>query len=141
MSGNQQWRWGRTIRSVNVLTARYPKASFAILAIVAFAFIGFAVDHSNQVMAKANLQEALETAALSVLPEIETKSDDEVRRSLASIIEEKMMTEQEVSSLSVAVDRKSRRLRCRATVKVETTVTSLIGPEFVEVAASTDAGQ
>ena len=127
------------MRPVSGTALRYPKFAVAIFALVALGFVGVAVDHSNAVHAKADLQEALDTAASEVVQKMDGKSDDEVKKTVEAIVEERLVPDQDLASLIVAVDRKSRRLRCRASVRVDATLTSLIGPPYQEVVAATDA--
>jgi uncharacterized membrane protein len=121
-----------------VAANRYPRAVLAACAIMVFAFVGTAVDYSNRALARADLQEALDAAALSAVKDIDMKSDEEVRKSIQAMIEQRLVPDQDLASLEVAVDRPSKRLRCKASVRVDTTVTALIGPAFHEVMAASD---
>ena len=107
-------------------------------AVILTAFVGGAIDYTNAELTKADLQEALDAAAVSVLSEIDLKSDDEVRQSLVQMIEKHLYTEEDVKSLTVSIDRKRRRVMCRATVRVEATLASLISPDYVDVSAMTE---
>ncbi|MEJ1159020.1 Tad domain-containing protein [Prosthecomicrobium sp. N25] len=125
-------------RPLRSATERYPRVTLAVFALAVFAFVGTAVDYSNRALARADLQEALDAASLSAVKDIDMKSDDEVRKTIQAMIERRLVPDQDLASLEVAVDRKSKRLRCKASVRVDTTITALIGPAFHEVAAASD---
>jgi Flp pilus assembly protein TadG len=115
-----------------------PALLVALLVLPAIAFVANAVDYTTAELTKADLQEALDAAAVTVLAEIDMKSDDEVRHSLVQQIEKRLYTEEDVKTLTVFIDRKSRRVTCRATVRVEATLAGLIGAEAVDVSAMTE---
>lgn len=132
----------RMVASLNPLTSvvnRYPIVFTVVLGIGALAFVGVAVDHSNAVHAKADLQQALDSAAQEAVRDIDVKSDEEVKKSVQVMVEDRLVADQDLASLVVAVDRQSKRLRCRASLRVDATLTSLIGPPYQEVVAATDA--
>ena len=113
--------------------------ALALFAMIAVAFVGFAVDTNNIHSAKATLQKAVETAAVSLPPEFDKKTDDELKLALQKIIEQQVFVDDDPRSLTVAVDRKQHKLSVNATLRVESTITSLIGPDHVDVSATTEA--
>ncbi len=113
--------------------------ALAVFALIAVAFVGFAVDTNNIHAARANLQKAVETAAVRLPPEFEKKSDEELKLALQKIIEQGVFVDDDPRSLTVAVDRKKHKLSVNATLRVESTITSLIGPDHVDVSAVSEA--
>jgi uncharacterized membrane protein len=113
--------------------------ALAVFALIAVAFVGFAVDTNNIHLAKANLQKAVESAAVNLPPEFEKKTDDELKLALQKSIERQVFVDDDPRSLTVAIDRKKHRLSVNATLRVESTITSLIGPDHVDVSAATEA--
>jgi len=113
--------------------------ALALFALIAVAFVGFAVDTNNIHSAKANLQKAVETAAVNLPPEFDKKSDDELKMALQKSIEQQVFVDDDPRSLTVAIDRKKHKLSVNATLRVESTITSLIGPDHVDVSAVTEA--
>ncbi len=111
---------------------------FGVCALAAIAFVGFAVDTNNIRAARTNLQKAVETAAIRLPPEFEKKSDDELKVALQKMIEQQVFVDDDPRNLTVAVDRKKHRLSVNATMRVESTITSLIGPDHVDVSAATE---
>jgi hypothetical protein len=107
-------------------------------AFAAVAFVGFAVDTNNIHAARTNLQKAVETAAIRLPPEFEKKSDDELKVALQKMIEKQVFVNDDPRDLTVAVDRKKHRLSVNATMRVESTITSLIGPDHVDVSAAAE---
>ena len=107
-------------------------------AIAAVAFVGYAVDTNNIHATKAKLQNVIDQAAVTLVSEIDRKSDDEIRVTLAKIIERQIFADDDLKSLTVAVDRKKHKLICNATLRVESTITSLVGPDHVDVSASSE---
>lgn len=118
--------------------ARRPLLGLALFALPSLAFVAGAIDFANAEIARADLQSALNDAAAAAIVEIGAKSDDEVSRTVKSVTLKGLYPEQDLENLVVSVDRKSRKLKCLATVRVETTLISLIGPEFLDVSASTE---
>ncbi|KPL50999.1 Tad domain-containing protein [Prosthecomicrobium hirschii] len=129
----------RAIQPVGSFVSGHPRMSLLAATIIAFGVIGAVVDYNNAVLAKADLQNALDSAARSAVGDLDARSDEEVKARVQHMIQTRLLTETDIANVTVAVDRKARRVRCRATARVDTTVTSLIGPAFVEIAASSDA--
>jgi uncharacterized membrane protein len=118
---------------------RAQSIALAVFAVIAVAFVGFAVDTNNIHAARANLQKAVETAAVRLPPEFEKKSDEELKLALQKMIERQVFVDDDPGSLTVAVDRKRHKLSVNATLRVESTITSLIGPDHVDVSAISEA--
>jgi len=112
--------------------------ALAVFALAAVGFVGFAVDTNNIHAAKETLQKAVETAAVNLPPEFDKKTDDELKLALQKSIEQQVFVDDDPRSLKVAVDRKKHRLSVNATLRVESTITSLIGPDHVDVSAATE---
>lgn len=138
IDGGNRRTGGTPALSLLAEACRHPVVGLVAFAIVSIAVVGSAVDYSNAEIAKANLQVALDNAAEQALRDLDRHTDDELTAHLASMLEKELVTEEPVESLSVHVDRKRRRLSCRATLRVETTVTGFIGPEYVDVSAMTE---
>ncbi len=113
-------------------------AALAVFALVAVGFVGYAVDTNNIHTAKESLQKAVETAAVNLPPEFDQKSDEELKLALQRSIEKQVFIEDDPQSLRVAIDRKKHHLSVNATLRVESTITSLIGPDHVDVSAATE---
>ena len=110
----------------------------AVFAVAAIAFVGYAVDTNNIHAAKSNLQNVIDVATMSLVRDIDRKSDEELRTSLAKLIESHIFADDDLKSLTVAVDRKKHKLMANATLRVESTITSLVGPDHVDVTASSE---
>jgi len=113
--------------------------ALGIFAVTAVAFVGFAVDTNNIHTAKATLQKAIETATVQLPPEFDTKTDEELKSALVRSIESQVFVDDDPRSLTVAIDRTKHKLSVNATLRVESTITSLIGPDHVDVSAETEA--
>lgn len=107
-------------------------------ALAAIGVVGYAVDTSNVHTAKDTLQSAMDKATIKLVRDIDSQSDDELKKSLAKVLEEQTFADDDLTSLTVSVDRKKHRLTANATVRVESTITSLIGPDHVDVTVSSD---
>ncbi|MDR3374396.1 MAG: pilus assembly protein TadG-related protein [Ancalomicrobiaceae bacterium] len=107
-------------------------------ALVAIGVVGYAVDTSNVHTAKDTLQSAIDKATIRLVRDIDSQSDAELKQNLAKVLEEQTFADDDITSLNVSVDRKKHRLTANATVRVESTITSLIGPDHVDVTVSSD---
>lgn len=126
-------------REMSYRPTRSQLGALALFALIAVAFVGFAVDTNNVHAARANLQKAIESAAVNLPPEFGKKTDDELKLALQKSIERQVFVDDDPRSLTVAVDRKKHKLSVNATLRVESTITSLIGPDHVDVSAATEA--
>ncbi|MDR3496172.1 MAG: pilus assembly protein TadG-related protein [Ancalomicrobiaceae bacterium] len=107
-------------------------------ALAAIGVVGYAVDTSNVHTAKDTLQSAMDNATIKLAHEIDTQSDDELKQNLAKVLEAQTLADDDITSLNVSVDRKRHRLSANATMRVESTITGLIGPDHVDVTVSSD---
>ncbi len=118
--------------------SRAQLGALAVFALIAVAFVGFAVDTNNIHAARATLQKAVETAAVRLPAEFDSKSDDELKSALLKSIEQQVYVDDDLRSLTVAIDRKKHKLSVNATMRVDATITSLIGPDHVDVSAAAE---
>lgn len=125
-------------RPVTSLTDRHPRLMLAGLLVGTIALVGTAVDYSNAMLAKADLQSALDVAAQTAVGDLDTRSDEEVKQRVEAMIQTRLLAETDIESITVAIDRPGRRVRCQATARVEPTISSLIGNDAVEITASSD---
>lgn len=126
------------LRPITGLTDRHPRLTLAGLLVGTVALVGTAVDYSNAMLAKADLQSALDVAAQTAVGDLDTRSDEEVKQRVEAMIQTRLLAEADIESITVAIDRPARRVRCQATARVEPTISSLIGNEAVEITASSD---
>lgn len=125
-------------RPITSLADRHPRLALAGLLVGTVALVGTAVDYSNAMLAKADLQSALDIAAQTAVGDLDTRSDEEVKRRVEAMIQTRLLSETDIGSITVAIDRPGRRVRCQATARVEPTISSLIGNDAVEITASSD---
>ncbi len=128
----------REDRNASYRPTRAQLVVLAVFAAVSVGFAGYAVDINNIHAAQTNLQNVIDTAAMDLVNQIDKKSDDDIKNTLAQIIEEQLFADDDLKSLTVSVDRKQHKLTCNAKLRVESTLTSLIGPDHVDVSASTE---
>jgi hypothetical protein len=129
----------KTKEPISYRPTRGQLMTLAVFALAAVAFVGYAVDTNNVHFARAHLQKAVETAAVNLPPEFDKKTDDELKMALQKSIESQVFVDDDPRSLTVAIDRKKHKLSVNATMRVESTITSLIGPDHVDVSAISEA--
>jgi uncharacterized membrane protein len=129
----------RNSTDISYRPTRAQLVALGVFAVAAVAFVGFAVDTSNIHLARAHLQRAIETAAVNLPAEFDKKTDEELKAALQKSIESQVFVDDDPRSLTVAIDRKRHKLSVNATMRVESTITSLIGPDHVDVKAATEA--
>lgn len=132
-------RIAHAVRPIGAAVERNPKIALVLFMVGVIGLVGTAVDYSNAAMAKADLQNALDAAAQSAVGDLDARTDEEVKRRVQSMIQTRLLDAGDIANVQVAIDRAGRRVRCRATARVEHTVTSLLGADYTEIVASSDA--
>ncbi|MEJ1161032.1 TadE/TadG family type IV pilus assembly protein [Prosthecomicrobium sp. N25] len=112
--------------------------TFALLSIPLLGAVGFAIDYGNAARVRAELQDAVDAAALAAVREFDGKSDEQIRKMVdATVRAEAPAGGKSITALTVGVDRATRQVKATATARVGTTLAGVFGQDHLDVSAST----